>query len=132
VQASVEDFWRSLLGAPSDLKPDALATTPRDVEIVTVPEGGEVVLADTTLPVSLYHLATAHADDMVLTHVPASNTLFVVDIYSPGFLYPAPADLNASIAEHAIPTADLKIVGGHGGEIHDYADLQSNLVPAAQ
>jgi len=132
VQASVEDFWRTLLDAPSDLKPDALATTPRDVEILTVPDGGEVVLEDATLPVNLYHLATAHADDMILTHEPASNSIFVVDIYSPGFLYPAPADLNASIAEHAIPTADLKIVGGHGGEIHDYADLQANLTPAAE
>jgi glyoxylase-like metal-dependent hydrolase (beta-lactamase superfamily II) len=132
VQASVEDFWQSLLDEPSELKPDALEATPRDVEILTVPDGGELVLEDATLPVNVYHLATTHADDMLLTHDPASNTVFVVDIYSPGFLYPAPADLNASIAEHAIPTADLKIVGGHGGEIHDYADLQANLVPAAQ
>ena len=90
------------------------------------------MLEDATLPVSIYHLATEHAVDMLLTHEPESNTVFVVDIYSPGFLYPAPADLDASITEHAIPTADLKIVGGHGGEIHDYAALQSNLTPAAQ
>lgn len=132
VHASVEDFWRSVIEAPSTLKPDALEATPRDVEILTVPQGGERVLEDAALPVTLYHLATDHAVDMLLTHEPASNTVFVVDIYSPGFLYPAPADLNAGITEHAIPTEDLKIVGGHGGEIHDYADLQANLVPAAQ
>jgi glyoxylase-like metal-dependent hydrolase (beta-lactamase superfamily II) len=132
VQASVEGFWQTLLGARSELKPDALAATPRDVEILTVPDGGERVLADATRPLTLYHLATQHAEDMLLTYEPQSDTVFVVDIYSPGFLYPAPADLAASITEHAIPTADLKIVGGHGGEIHDYADLQSNLTPAAQ
>jgi glyoxylase-like metal-dependent hydrolase (beta-lactamase superfamily II) len=132
VQAGVEDFWRTLLQARSDLKPDALAATPREVEILTVPAGGERVLEATSRPVSVYHLASEHAVDLLLTHEPASNTVFVVDIYSPGFLYPAPADLNASITEHAIPTVDLKIVGGHGGEIHDYADLQDNLAPAAQ
>jgi glyoxylase-like metal-dependent hydrolase (beta-lactamase superfamily II) len=131
VQASVEGFWRSLLEAPSSLRRDALESSPRDVEILTVPEGGELVLADATLPVNLYHLATEHAADMILTHEPTSNTVFVVDIYSPGFAYLAPADLNASLTEHGIPAADLKIVGGHGGEIHDYAALQANLTPAA-
>jgi glyoxylase-like metal-dependent hydrolase (beta-lactamase superfamily II) len=130
VHASVEQFWRSLLETPSSLKPDALEATPREVEISTVPEGGELVLEDTTRPVTLYHLESQHAVDLLLTHEPLSNAVFVVDIYSPGFLYPAPADLDASITEHAIPTADLKIVGGHGGEIHDYADLQTNLTPA--
>lgn len=132
VHASVEDFWQSIIEAPSSLKPDALEATPREVEILTVPEAGELVLEDSTQPVSLFHLASDHAVDLLLTHEPASNTVFVVDIYSPGFLYPAAADLDASITEHAIPTTDLKIVGGHGGEIHDYADLQANLAPAAQ
>jgi glyoxylase-like metal-dependent hydrolase (beta-lactamase superfamily II) len=130
VQASVENFWRELLEAPSDLKPDALATTPRDVAILTVPNGGERILEDATRPLTLYHVATQHAADLLLAHEPASNTVFVVDIYSPGFLYPAPADLDASIKEHAIPTAALQIAGGHGGEIHTYAQLQTNLIPA--
>jgi len=132
VHANVEDFWQSLLAAPSSLKPDALDETPREVEIQTVPEGGELVLEDATRPVTVYHLESAHAEDLLLTHEPASNAVFVVDIYSPGFLYPAPADLDATIREKAIPTAELKIVGGHGGEIHDYAQLQANLTPAAQ
>jgi glyoxylase-like metal-dependent hydrolase (beta-lactamase superfamily II) len=130
VHASVESFWRSLLAAPSTVKADALETTPRDVQILTVPEGGQRVLEDATRPVTLYHLESAHAGDLLLTHEPASNTVFVVDIYSPGFLYPAPADLDASIRANAIPTANLQIVGGHGPEKHDYAQLQSHL-PAA-
>jgi glyoxylase-like metal-dependent hydrolase (beta-lactamase superfamily II) len=129
VQASVEDFWRSLLEAPSSLKPDAIEETPREVEIQTVPNGGELVLEDTLRPVTLYHIETQHAEDLLLTHEPASNTVFVVDIYSPGFLYPDPAALDATITANAIPTADLKIAGGHGGEIHDYTQLQTNLTP---
>lgn len=131
VHASVADFWRSLLDAPSSLKPDALDASPRDVEIQTVPEGGELVLEDATRPVTLYHLESEHAVDLLLTHEPVSNAVFVVDIYSPGFLYPAPADLDATLTAKAIPTTDLKIVGGHGGEIHDYAQLQANLAPPA-
>ena len=129
VHASVEGFWRSLLDAPSSLKPDALDEAPREVDIQTVPEGGELVLDDATRPVTLYHLESEHAVDLLLTHEPVSNAVFVVDIYSPGFLYPAPADLDATILDKGIPTANLQIVGGHGGEIHDYAQLQANLAP---
>src|SRR5688572_18798975 len=64
VQASVEEFWQELLEAPSTLRPDALAESSADVEILTVPDAGELELEDTTRPLTLYHLATSHAADM--------------------------------------------------------------------
>jgi glyoxylase-like metal-dependent hydrolase (beta-lactamase superfamily II) len=131
VHESVEPFWRELLAAPSTLRPDALAASKGEIEILTVPDGGERELPDATRPVTLYHLATDHAADMLLTHEPASNTVFVVDIYSPGNAAQLGAsDLASSLAFHAIPRADLKIVGGHGGQIDDYADLEAALDPA--
>jgi glyoxylase-like metal-dependent hydrolase (beta-lactamase superfamily II) len=127
VHASTQAFWREILAAPSTLKPDALAENPREVNIVTVPEGGELEIADAVNPVMLYHLATDHAADMLLTYQPTSNSVFVVDIYSPGNEGQLGADdLDAALTEHAIPTEGLTIVGGHGG-IGDYAALQAQL-----
>jgi glyoxylase-like metal-dependent hydrolase (beta-lactamase superfamily II) len=131
VHESVEAFWRDTLARPSTLRPDALAESPRDVTILTVPEGGERTLDDATHPVAIYHLATEHAADMLLTHDSASNSVFVVDIYSPGNAAQlGAADFASALALRAIPTADLKIVGGHGGQIDDYATLQASLQPA--
>src|SRR5690606_31297787 len=116
VHESTESFWRDLLAQPSTLKPDALEQNPREVAIQTVPEGGELTIPDAVNPVTLYHLATDHAADMLLTYQPTSNSVFVVDIYSPGNgAQLGAADLAASIAEHEIPTEGLRIVGGHGG-----------------
>jgi hypothetical protein len=127
VHASTEAFWREILAAPSTPKPDALASNPREVNIATVPEAGELEIGDAENPVVLYHLATDHAADMLLTYQPTSNSVFVVDIYSPGNPTQLAADdLDAALAEHAIPTEGLTIVGGHGGT-SDYAALQAQL-----
>jgi hypothetical protein len=97
------------------LKPDALEENPRAVTILTVPDGGELELADSTHPVTLYHLATSHAADMLLTHETSTNTVFVVDIFSPGNAtqLDEPAFV-AALAAHGVPAVDLKAAGGHG------------------
>jgi hypothetical protein len=102
------------------------------VSIVTVPDGGELTLADAEHTLVLYPLQSSHAEDLLLVHEESSNSVFVVDIYSPGLAYPAAADFAASLVEHAIPTADLQVAGGHGAEIHDYAQVQAQLTPAQQ
>ena len=127
VHESTESFWRDLLAAPSTLRPDALSESMREVTIRTVPEAGELELADATNPVTLYHLATSHAADMLLTHETAANAVFVVDIYSPGNgAQIGAADLQGAIDAYGIPTDDLTIVGGHGG-IGTYAELEAQL-----
>lgn len=128
VQASVEDFWREVLAAPSTLRPDALAMSPRDVTILTVPDDGQLALEDGTRPVNLYHLNTEHAADMLLTHETSTNTVFVVDIYSPGNAGQlGAADLDVALANYQVPTETLNIVGGHGMGVDDYATLQSQV-----
>jgi len=120
--------WREILGKPSTLHPDALTEKPREVSIVTVPDAGNLVLADAAHTLTLYPLASEHAADLLFAHEQSTNTVFVVDVYSPG----NPTQLNAddfaaSLVTHAIPTENLKIVGGHGGEVHDFSQLQANL-----
>jgi glyoxylase-like metal-dependent hydrolase (beta-lactamase superfamily II) len=128
VQAASRDFWQSVLTAPSTLMPDALARAPRTVEILTVPDGASRRLDDAQHPVTLYHMATQHAADMLLTHEGSTNTAFVVDIYSPGNMNQIDAvALNNAIVANSVPTANLKIVGGHGTAIDSYATLQTFL-----
>ena len=130
VQESTEAFWRQLLAAPSTLRPDALAASPRDVAIRTVPDDGSLELPDAANPVTVYHLRTTHAADMLLTHEGSTNAVFVVDIYSPGNATQlAAGDLDTALRTLAIPTDDLTIVGGHGAQ-SDYAALQAALLPA--
>jgi glyoxylase-like metal-dependent hydrolase (beta-lactamase superfamily II) len=127
VHESTEAFWREILAAPSSLKPDALERSPREVTIATVPEGGELEIPDSINPIVVYHLETSHAADMLLTHVTSNNSVFVVDIFSPGNAAQlGAADLDAALTTHGVPTEDLTIVGGHGG-VGDYAELEAQL-----
>jgi len=124
VHESTEATWRAILAAPSTLRPDALERAKRTVEIVTVPDAGSLTLADATNALTLYPVETEHAADLLMAHHAPSNSVFVVDIYSPGFAAQFNADdFKASLATHSIPTAALQIVGGHGTEVHDYDDL---------
>jgi glyoxylase-like metal-dependent hydrolase (beta-lactamase superfamily II) len=132
VHESVLDTWRTILAAPSTLRPDALARSPREVTILTVPDDAELTLADAQHPLTLYPLESSHAVDLLLVHEASTNSVFVVDIYSPGLAYPAAADFAASLVEHAIPTGDLQVVGGHGAEVHDFAQVQAQLPQAQQ
>ncbi|MEY2932405.1 MAG: hypothetical protein RL033_3154 [Pseudomonadota bacterium] len=131
VHESVRDTWRAILAAPSTLRPDSLARTPREVSILTVPDAGELTLADAQHPLTLYPVQTGHAADLLFVHEPSSNSVFVVDIYSPGLAYPDAPAFAAALTERNIPTANLKVAGGHGAEIHDYAQVQAQL-PGAQ
>ncbi len=76
----------------------------------------------------LLDLSAQHANDLLLVHERGSNSIFVVDIYSPGNGVPfEPQPVDDVIVSFGIPTDDLLILGGHGGEVHGYSDLQTFL-----
>jgi glyoxylase-like metal-dependent hydrolase (beta-lactamase superfamily II) len=126
VQESSEAFWEDLLAAPSTLKPDALEEHPRDVEIETVPGGSSLTLDDAEHPVTLYHVNTQHAADMLLVHESSSNVVFVVDLFSPGNpTQLAEEDFIAAVAAYDLPVAGLRVAGGHGTGVVDFATLQT-------
>jgi glyoxylase-like metal-dependent hydrolase (beta-lactamase superfamily II) len=128
VQESSEPFWRDVLAAPSTLDPDALEENPRDVDIETVADGEAFTLDDAAHPLTFYHVNTTHAADMLLAHDTASNVVFVVDIFSPGNATQLAAeDLDAAIVAYDIPVAGLRIAGGHGTGVVDYATFQAQL-----
>jgi glyoxylase-like metal-dependent hydrolase (beta-lactamase superfamily II) len=117
--------WREILDAPSTLRPDALAMNPRRVTIRSVSAQG-ADLGDAERPVALRHIVTAHASDMLMVQEQSSNTVFVVDIYSPGNAGQLGArDFLTALTDSEIPQENLKVVGGHGGETHDFAQVQA-------
>ena len=76
--------WDGILAAPSTVEPDELAISPVAAPVMlTVPEGGMLLLEDGTRPVRVYDLER-HAGDMVMPFVPAAGTIFVVDLFGPG------------------------------------------------
>jgi glyoxylase-like metal-dependent hydrolase (beta-lactamase superfamily II) len=122
---SSQAAWREILNAPSTLKPDALAMNPRNVTIRTVGADG-AELADADHPLSLFHIRTDHAADMLMVQERTSNTVFVVDIYSPGNAAQLGAgDFLRALTDNDIPQDTLKVVGGHGGETDTFAEVQA-------
>jgi glyoxylase-like metal-dependent hydrolase (beta-lactamase superfamily II) len=130
VSAVSKDFFSNVLRAPSTISPDTLAQSPVPTTIMTVPAGGSYDLADTTNPVTAYHIASNHSDDLLMFYLANGGYLFESDLYNPGnggsSVYPPFAvELLDAIGDFAPGTATL--VGGHGGvaplsELEDYVN----------
>jgi hypothetical protein len=124
VAEQAASFWRGILRAPSTIVEDSLAAAPRAVDIVTVDASGTLTLADATRPVQLFNFANSHADDLLFTR--AGGVGFVVDVYSPGN---GAGALSAEFRD-AIEDAGLDdgvFVGGHGGAVQTFAELDAAI-----
>jgi glyoxylase-like metal-dependent hydrolase (beta-lactamase superfamily II) len=117
VSAISKDFYSKILRAPSTIWPDTLAQSPVPTTIMTVPAGGSYTLADATNPVTAYHIASNHSDDLLMFYLDNGGYLFESDLYNPGnggsSVYPPFAiELLEAIWDYAPGTAT--VVGGHG------------------
>jgi glyoxylase-like metal-dependent hydrolase (beta-lactamase superfamily II) len=121
-------FWREILGASSTIVPDALALNPRNVEILTVEAGGNLIIDDATNPVTLDNLVNFHAADLLMAYTPDADVAFIVDIYSPGNgAFPfVTAQFRDALVAAGLDSPTLRIVGGHGG-LGDFAQLESDI-----
>lgn len=127
VSETTEAFWRDILAASSTIVPDALAENPRTVDIVIVPDGGSIVIADALRPVTVNDIANGHANDLLLPV--ADDVAFSVDIYSPGngAVPFASAQLRDALVELGLDNDTLRIVGGHGGATQTFAELEDAI-----
>ncbi len=127
VSETTEAFWRDILRASSTIVPDALAENPRTVDIVTVADGGSIVLADALRPVTVNDIENGHANDLLVPV--ADDVAFSVDIYSPGngAVPFASAQLRDALIGLGLDGGTLRIVGGHGGATHTFAELESAI-----
>ncbi len=112
-----------VLGATCSILPDALALSPTEAELVKVPTGGSVSIADAAVPVVAYSIDTEHAADMLIVHLPQQGLVFNSDLYSPlppelvGLVTPyfrdvELLDFSAGLDQHGI--VPQVVVGGHG------------------
>lgn len=114
--------------------PDALEMSPVSVPILEVPEDGTVLLDDPLRPVRAYHIATEHAADMLIIHVPSAEVVFEADLLNtaapltipPNFV-PNGMALVAGINAAGIASPTLKIAAGHGAGTNTLAEAQAAL-----
>jgi glyoxylase-like metal-dependent hydrolase (beta-lactamase superfamily II) len=108
--------FRQIFTNPSTIRKDPLAEKPTASNIVTVPHGGSLALADATNPVTAYSFDTVHAKDMLLFYVGgAAKAAFSSDLYNPGQggFGDGPKELYRAISQtHMLDVTT--VVGGHG------------------
>ncbi|GEM_PF-1238435 len=125
VGAAVEPFYARSLAAKSSIEPDALELSGKMAVIKTVPVNGSLAIPDTLRPVTVYHVPSTHAVDMVMPFVEKEGVVFISDIYSPpGDPGPTAKELNDVIVKSGIKVNT--IAGGHG-DIITYTDFKAKL-----
>lgn len=134
ISAASLDYFKEILSAPSQVYPDALELNPTAYGFETVPVAGSLTLSDAERPVTLYHVSTVHAFDMVMAYVPSAQLIFQSDLINPGtplFILPAfhqaGVDLVAAINAEGIASPELKIVGGHGTGPNTLVEVETAL-----
>lgn len=131
VHAEARVFFDGIFHAPSTVVPDTLSEAPVQPKITTVSDGDVFTLADATAPVRVFPISSSHAKDMTLIYVDiaGSETVFISDIFSPGFPPggPGPAEVLFAIEDRALVVAT--IAGGHGTGTATLAELQAIVNP---
>ena len=122
-QAANEAFYRRMAEQPSTIKPDALARTPRAINIEIVEE--QRTYADESMTLELYHVAgSEHSSSILMAYLPKQRLVMEADLYTPGRTTPqlfAP-NLLSNIQQHGLEVD--RIVPIHGN-IVDFAELET-------
>ncbi len=120
-----EQFFTKNLAAKSSIEPDALELAPRTAVINAVPLNGSFAIPDTLRPVTVYHVPSTHAVDLVMAFVEKEGIVFTSDIYTPpGEAGPGAKELNDAIVKYGIKVTT--IAGGHGDTI-SYGEFKGKL-----
>ena len=131
VSAVSAPFFRRLFLTRSSVVPDRLEENFVPANLAIVPVDGSISLPDPINPISVLHIPTIHAADMLVVHASASNHLFNSDLYNPGnggqALFPPTAAELLMFVDSVIGTQPT-LVGGHGW-FAPYSELQSFVRP---
>jgi glyoxylase-like metal-dependent hydrolase (beta-lactamase superfamily II) len=131
VHAEARVFFEGIFRAPSTVVPDTLSMSPVQPKITSVSDDDVFELLDNNATVRAFPMSSSHAKDMLLIYadIAGSETVFVSDIFSPGFpsLGNGPAEVLAAILDFELTVA--KIAGGHGLGTATLAELQAIVNP---
>jgi glyoxylase-like metal-dependent hydrolase (beta-lactamase superfamily II) len=119
VHESAAAYWRQILRNPSTVRPDPLSQKPSAaLNLTTVPDGGSLLLPDTSNSVRAYSLATTHAEDALMFYVPSVKLVFESDLYNPGnggsTFGNGAKEVHKAINQTYSLSVDT-VAGGHGG-----------------
>jgi glyoxylase-like metal-dependent hydrolase (beta-lactamase superfamily II) len=127
--ARAEALYRTAFAARSTVSPDRLSREPRTPRLALIDDAASLHIDDPERPIDVHHIASSHADDLVIISLPRQGIVFQSDLYSPGF------PLNAQLAgelRNAIIELGLDgtlLAGGHGN-VSSFAELEAALAPA--
>lgn len=128
VHEAAEAYFGDVLAAPSTIEPDRLENEPvMNPQIAAIPSGGSLTLDDGANPITVFELASTHADDLVFPMVESAGIVFVVDVFSPGLL-PNPfgaQEVLAAFDTWGVTEEVTTIVGGHGFGFATVADVEA-------
>src|SRR5215831_15793139 len=106
-------FFEKMFAAKHELKPDALAKSPKTAKIVDVKDA--LSLKDETVTINLYNIPNPHSDGMIIGHVVGPNLVWVTDLISPrGPIGRSPATVAVGDALRKAGITGATIAGGHG------------------
>lgn len=122
--------FSEIFQASSTVVPDTMQEAPVAVSIEGVPADGSLTIGDGKNAITVYPIDTAHARDMVITHIGDAGVVFVSDLYNPNpdaeNLPPGAQVLGDRIDELGLEV--MTIAGGHGGTIdfETFSELRSS------
>jgi len=127
--ARAEALYRTAFAARSTVSPDRLSREPRAPRFALIDDAAALRLDDPERPIVVHHIASSHADDLVLISLPQQGIVFQSDLYSPGFpLNPQLAgELRDAISELGLDGTLLP--AGHGA-VSTFAELEAALAAA--
>jgi len=113
-------LYEEIAGRPHTIVPDALAKSPKPVQVETVDD--ERTFTDATMTVTLYHIAgNPHSETQLMAYFPKERLLVEADVYSPGnALAPYAPNLLENVRKRNLRVD--RIVPIHG-KIAPFADL---------
>ena len=113
-------FYQEAIGRSHTIAPDALAKSPKPLQVETVDEEREV--KDSAMTVELYHVAgNPHSDTMLMAYFPKDRLLVEVDAFTAGAAaQPYAANLLENITKRKLRVD--RIVALHG-TIAPFSDL---------
>jgi glyoxylase-like metal-dependent hydrolase (beta-lactamase superfamily II) len=137
----VEQFWKTVLSAPSVIRPDALEETGMSGALVTVNEAGSLVLVDEAdVVVTVYHSTRSeHSADILLASIETDGMMYVFenDMYNPAFgeievvldgpqvLFDIMRDVGI-LDENCMSFMPVSIIPGHGS-VQTLEEVLANL-----
>ena len=127
-----EDFYTEIFNATHTIFPDYQIS---NFNINSVPENGQLTLADANLPIELYQVADNHSEDRLIVYLPTENIIYSTDFYPIGFFdtsvpipptVPGALNLYNILVDLGLTTGNI-MASGHGIGTMTFEEFEAHV-----